>query len=360
VNPWNSKQPMDLTLSLQDMELLPADPYAGKYLGHRLIKGRLSAQLSYQIRERTLKSSNRLTLDQLTLGQKVASPDASRLPVRLAIAILKDRDGRIALEVPVDGTLDDPQFNLGKVFYRALEKALTGIAASPFAALAALFGGQGEELSFQEFLPGSTHLLPAAIAKLDALANGLSQRPELQLVIEGSADPQTDLAALRRAVLNRKSSAPEWNIGAKPSSAWTNADTTDPLPAGGSPKAFSFEKGSSVLRHRVTDSSPPDASSSTGAGQFLHRVAPIFADDKGATALMMILAPVAGATESDGEAQRLEAVVIAPGALTALAEERARSVRAYLVQTRNIATARITVAPTDGHHQGSRVYLRLQ
>ena len=113
INPWNSKQPMDLTVSLKEMDLLPGDPYSGKYLGYRLKKGKLSAQLTYQVTDRKLKSENRLTLDQLTLGQKVESADATKLPVRLAIALLKDRDGKIALEIPVNGSLDDPQFNLG-------------------------------------------------------------------------------------------------------------------------------------------------------------------------------------------------------------------------------------------------------
>ena len=95
------------------------------------------------------------------------SADATKLPVRLAIALLKDRDGRIALDLPVSGSLDDPQFDLGKVVYRAIETVVTRIATSPFSALGTLFEGKGEELSFQEFQPGSTNLLPAARAKLD-------------------------------------------------------------------------------------------------------------------------------------------------------------------------------------------------
>ena len=124
INPWNSKQPLDLTVALKEIDLLPGDPYSGKYLGYRLKKGKLSAQLTYQVTERKLHSENHLTLDQLTLGQKVESADATKLPVRLAIALLKDRDGRIALDLPVNGSLDDPQFNLGKVVYRAIETVL--------------------------------------------------------------------------------------------------------------------------------------------------------------------------------------------------------------------------------------------
>lgn len=139
------------------------------------------------------------------------SADATSLPVRLAIALLKDRDGRIALEIPVEGSLDDPQFNLGKVVYRAIDTVLSRIVTSPFTALGALFGGKGEGLSFQEFQPGSTNFQPAAIAKLDVLANALYERPELQLELEGSADPLTDLEALRRSVLKRQSLVQAWN-----------------------------------------------------------------------------------------------------------------------------------------------------
>ena len=128
---------------------------------------------------------------------------------------------------------------------------LTRIATSPFSALGALFGGKGEELSFQEFEPGSTNLLPAAIAKLDVLANGLYERPELQLEIEGSADPVTDLEALRRAKLNKQLLVQKWNAAAILFPAETNAAATESPPARSSRKAFSSEKGASALQESM-------------------------------------------------------------------------------------------------------------
>ena len=124
--------------------------------------------------------------------------------------------------MPVNGSLDDPQFNLGKVAYRAIETMLTRIVTSPFSALGALFGGKGEELSFQEFQPGSTNLLPAALAKLDVLANGLYERPELQLEIEGSADPLTDLEALRRAELKQTIAGAKMECRREPVPCWNH------------------------------------------------------------------------------------------------------------------------------------------
>ncbi len=358
INPWNSKQPLDLTVDLKEIDLLPGDPYSSKYLGYRLKRGKLGAQLTYQVTGRKLHSENHLAFDHLTLGQKVESADATKLPVRLAIALLKDRDGRIALDLPVNGSLDDPQFNLGKVVYRAIETVLTRIVTSPFSALSALFGGKGEELGFQEFQPGSTNLLPAALAKLDVLANALYERPELHLEIEGSADPLTDLEALRRAELNKQLLVQKWNA-ANLFAATTNAAGTESPPALSSRKAFSFEKGASALSSPVAYSPAVTVESALTENYPAQSSLRAFADDKGATALMRIYAPAAVAPDPDWERELLEAVEIAPDALPTLAGERARNVRAYLVQTGKVEPTRITES-ARGTDKGSGVYVRLQ
>ena len=359
INPWNSRQPMDLTLSLKEMELLPEDPYSAKYLGYRLTKGKLSAQLSYRVIEHKLKSENHLMLDQLTLGQKVESPEATRLPVRLAIALLKDRDGRIDLKVPVTGSLDDPQFDMGQVVYRAIETVLARIATSPFSALGALFGGKGEELSFQEFQPGSTNLLPAATAKLDLLAKGLYARPELQLEIKGSADAQIDLEALRRAKLNKQWQAQSWDAATSLFLSTSNATASESLPSKAPWRSLPLDKGATALKstpvywpHVALKTMPAETNSAPSSSR-------AFADNKGATALMLIFAPAA-ALDPDWERELLQTVEIAPDALTTLAVERAQNVKAYLLQTGKVEAQRITEAAPVASSKGSRVYVRLQ
>jgi outer membrane protein OmpA-like peptidoglycan-associated protein len=340
--------------------LLPGDPYSGKYLGYRLKKGKLGAQLTYQVTDRKLHSENHLTLDQLTLGQKVESADATKLPVRLAIALLKDRDGKFALDLPINGSLNDPQFNLGKVAYRAIETVLARVVTSPFAALGALFGGKDEELSFQEFQPGSTNLLPAALAKLDVLARGLYARPELQLEIEGSTDPLTDLEALRRAELNKQLLAQRWNAAANLFTATTIAAATDSPPAPISRIAFAVHKGASALSSPVANSSAvPIKSALTENNPALSSLT-AFADDKGATALMLIYASGWAAPDPDWDRELLEAVEISPNALPTLAGERARNVRAYLLQTGKVESQIITASTQGASTKGSRVYVRLQ
>jgi hypothetical protein len=360
INPWNSLQPLDLTISLQSMDLLPEDPYSSKYLGYRLKTGKLSTQLNYHVAERKLKSENRLTLDQLTLGPKVESADATTLPVRLAIALLKDRDGRIVLDLPVNGSLDDPQFNLAGVVYQALETVLSRIVTSPFSALGALFGGKGEELNFQEFQPGSTNLLPAAIAKLDTLAKGLYERPELQLEIEGSADLVTDLEALRREKLSQQMLQQKWNAAANLFPVATNAAHTETTPARIFRKAVSLEKGAAGLTSPMPYSSTIPVKAAVTENGPVKNSLKAFADDKGSTALMLIYAPAVGAGDPDPEGERLAAVEISPNALPTLASERARNVRAYLLQTKKVESKRITESARGVGSKGSRVYVWLQ
>jgi hypothetical protein len=290
----------------------------------------------------------------------VESADALKLPVRFAVAMLKDRDGRIALDLPVNGSLDDPQFNLGQVAYRAIETVLTRFVTSPFSALSALFGGNGEEMSFQEFQPGSTNLSPAAIAKLDMLANGLYARPELQLEIEGSADAEADLEALRREKLDRQWRVQKWDAAASLFLGAINGAATESLPAQGPRKALAFEKGASALRNAGTYWPTIPIISAHAETNPTPSSLRAFSDDKGATALMLIFAPAAAAADPDWERGLLDAVVIAADALPTLAVERARNVRAYLIQTGKVEPQRITELAGGAGSKGSRVYVRLQ
>jgi len=139
---------------------------------------------------------NEILVEQLILGERVESPDATELPVSLAVALLKDSNGNIELDIPVEGDLNDPHFDYGKVVSDQMSKIITNIVSSPFAALGSLVGGSGEELSYIEFEFGSATLRPEQMEKLDKLAKALQERPGLRLEIRGRADKENDWSAL--------------------------------------------------------------------------------------------------------------------------------------------------------------------
>jgi hypothetical protein len=172
----------DLAMSFRNIELSTFNPYSGKFAGYNISKGKLTTELHYKVDGRKLDAQHHIIVDQLEFGEKTASKDAVSLPVKLAVALLKDKDGVIDLNLPVTGSLDDPKFRLGpiiwKVFINLLEKAVT----APFALLGSLFGG-GPDLQFVDFQPGSSDLEPAAVDKAQSVAKALAARPQLKLEI---------------------------------------------------------------------------------------------------------------------------------------------------------------------------------
>ena len=192
-----------MKVDLKDFELLPLSPYAGKFVGYEIGKGKLSLGLAYNVAHRKLDARNHVIVDQLTFGSKVASPDATNLPVRLAVAILKDRHGVIDLDVPISGSLDDPNFRFGRALLKVVGDLLLKAVTAPFSLIASAFGG-GDQLSQVEFPAGLAGLEGPAREKIKTLARALQERPELSFEIEGAADPARDRDGLRRDIYDRK------------------------------------------------------------------------------------------------------------------------------------------------------------
>jgi hypothetical protein len=202
VNPLTANPFLDLKGSVKGIELEPFTPYSEKYAGYAIDKGKLSFNVDYKIENRKLKANNEIILDQLTFGEKIDSPTATRLPVLLAVALLKDRNGVIDVNLPISGSLDDPEFSVGGVILRVLTNLIAKAATSPFALLGAVFGG-GEELSFVDFEPGLTTLDAGGVDKLAKLGKALNERPGLRVEVSGRADPAADREGLKRHLLER-------------------------------------------------------------------------------------------------------------------------------------------------------------
>lgn len=200
INPLASEMFVDLVISNANTQLTPFTGYMEKYVGHPLNKGRLGTTLHYVVKGKELKAENKIIVDQLTLGARNNSPDATSLPVKLGIALLKDVNGTISLDVPLSGRLDDPQFKLGPIILKVVMNMLVKAAASPFKLLGALVGG-GEELSFVQFNPGSSDPATGEIDKLEKLTKALAARPALGVEIEGQVDLSADRKALALATL---------------------------------------------------------------------------------------------------------------------------------------------------------------
>jgi Domain of Unknown Function (DUF748) len=204
INPLAKELFLDIKADARDIELSTLSAYAVKYVGYGIEKGKLSMKVAYKLDNRKLSAENKVILNQLTFGAKVDSPTATKLPVLFAVSLLKDRNGVIDIELPISGSIDDPQFSVGGIVVRVLLNLMVKAITSPFALIGALFGGGGEELSYVEFTPGSGALTPAASAKLANLSKALTDRPALQIEIAARVDPQADREGLRKTSIERK------------------------------------------------------------------------------------------------------------------------------------------------------------
>jgi hypothetical protein len=203
VNPFAKELSLDLAAKANDVDLPPLTPYSVKYAGYGIDKGKLTFDVRYKVEDRKLSAENRLVLDQLTFnGQHVDSPTATKLPVLLAVSLLKDSRGVIDIRLPVSGSLDDPEFSVGGLIVRVIVNLIAKAVTAPFALLSAAFGG-GEELSTVPFAPGSAAPGESGRKQIDTLGKALADRPGLKLDIGGRADPSSDRESLRRAAAEK-------------------------------------------------------------------------------------------------------------------------------------------------------------
>ncbi|MGN6480608.1 DUF748 domain-containing protein [Luteibacter sp.] len=201
INPLAPVAFLDITAKAEGIQLTNLSPYSGKYAGYPITRGRLNVDVHYTLDQRKLSADNHIFIDQLTFGDRIEGPGISHLPVKLAVALLKDSEGRIDVHVPVSGSLDDPHFSVGGLVWRAIGNLIVKAVTSPFRLLASAGGGR-EDLGYLEFAPGSAVLDPAADTKLAELVKVLNNKPSISLDIVGRIDTSKDESGLRKVMVD--------------------------------------------------------------------------------------------------------------------------------------------------------------
>ncbi|MFM7533319.1 MAG: DUF748 domain-containing protein [Rubrivivax sp.] len=202
LNPTVNPPVLDLAAQASGFELSTISTYAAKYAGYGIERGKLSLNLAYRVDpDGRLQARNQVVINQLTFGEKVDSPDATKLPVRLAVALLTDRHGVIDLDLPVSGSINDPQFSVFGLVLKVLGNLIVKAVTAPFAWLT---GGGGEQASVVEFEPGTAVLASASGAAIDRVAQALGDRPALRMTVTGAADPVSEREAMQADALAQR------------------------------------------------------------------------------------------------------------------------------------------------------------
>ena len=315
INPLSEDAYTDVSLVFENLNLTTISPYSGKYAGYPITKGKLSLDLAYKLSQHELIGENKVLVDQITMGDYVEGPDATSLPIPLALALLKDQRGLIDIDLPVRGNLDDPDFSYGGIIWQALGNVITSVATSPFSIVGGLVGGvmgsNADALQYIAFSPGAMELRPEEQEKLAALGKALADRPGLRLDIMGAADPETDGKALAEAQL--RTQMKKAKFVQQPSSSEQGAVSVELL-------ELTQEEEAQYLK-------------------------PIFIEAFGAAALSKLATPVtprpeAGSTSKppqlltidEMKTKLLDAIVVDEGQIRVLAQQRAQHIREYLMQ----------------------------
>ncbi len=211
LKPFDIEKFMDIRLSLQDVDLTAITPYMAHFAGYEIEKGKIKLDVEYKIKDKALMAKNNVVIDQLTLGDEVDSPDAVSLPVKLAIGLLQDRNGVIDLNLPMQGSLDDPEFSVGALIGKVLINLLMKAATSPFSLIAGLAGGGEGDLSAVVFTRGLSTLDDAQLEKITKITEALKSRPNLKVEIKGLALNQTDRLGLAESRLLTRMQNEKWD-----------------------------------------------------------------------------------------------------------------------------------------------------
>ncbi|HEX2789850.1 MAG TPA: DUF748 domain-containing protein [Steroidobacteraceae bacterium] len=229
LSPFSPASYTDISLDFKNIELTTFNPYSGKFAGYNIAQGKLSTELHYHVENRKLEASHHVVVDQLEFGAATESKQAVPLPVKLAVALLKDRNGVITLDLPVSGSIDDPTFKIGPIIWKLVVGLITKIVTAPFALLGSLFGG-GPQLAYIDFAAGSALLTDSEAQKLPQLAKALVERPQVKLDIPLHTISATDDAALEKAALEQALAAGANPEGGKHKAPRASAAATSASP----------------------------------------------------------------------------------------------------------------------------------
>lgn len=321
LSPLDVTRDLDMALNFRNIPLGSLNPYAMTFAGWKITDGRLGTELRYLLQDRQLKGDNRMVVDHIQLGEEVADYQGTHLPLKLAVAILEDSDGRIDLSLPVAGSLDAPDFSYGHLVWQALRNVLVKVATAPFRAL---FGGEGFDEIYAD--AGDDRIPPPEREKLHKLAEVLAKRPKLSLALGGGYDAEGDAAALTRQRVDSDI--------LKRAAYKLQADEPLPLPDLGDP----------AVRRAVGDAY------STQFGR------------------LAWLKQVATTADTPARAQTMRAALLAADkvddkALLALADARARAARQLLLTAQPALAERISLLPPQAMRptaDGVPLQLKLQ
>jgi len=139
------KRSQRLSLNIKNLHLADLSPYTVAYLGHPFTDGTFSFTSENTITNSMLNGNNKLDLFKPEVGEKRKEVDAQvNIPLKAALYVLKDKDDKVQMELPISGNIDSPDFNYMKLVWKTLGNLLVKVGTSPFRAVSKAMGISGD------------------------------------------------------------------------------------------------------------------------------------------------------------------------------------------------------------------------
>jgi hypothetical protein len=205
LQPTNIKLLTDINLIFSNIAIKNFTPYSGKFVGREIKTGKLDLDLKYNIEKSNLEAKNNIVITKLELGEKVESPEAVSLPLDIAISLLKDSKGVIDINLPVSGNVDDPQFAIGSIVWKAFVNLITKAVTAPFSLLGAMFNFSEDEIKSVKFAIKEDEITPIQKETLDKIALILKAKKDIAIKISPSFNKEKESEKIgKNRILNIK------------------------------------------------------------------------------------------------------------------------------------------------------------
>ncbi len=183
----------DITYELKNVAVVDYNPYSVFNIAYPFTKGKFNYSGTCSVKNHQIKMDNKIFIERIYAGKRVQNKTAVKLPIKLALAIMRDKDGNINLVVPVEGDLSDPKFNWWKVAMQVLKNLLVKAAAAPANLFASVFGGKEEDFKELKFDYDQVALTEKQVEKFQAITKVLEEKPELTLELKQVLDSTKDI-----------------------------------------------------------------------------------------------------------------------------------------------------------------------
>lgn len=198
VNPNNIKILTDINMKFNNISMKNFTPYTAKFVGRTIKDGKLELDLNYNISQSNLKAKNNIVIKKLVLGDKVEDPEAISLPLDLAITLLEDSSKTIDINLPVSGNVDDPQFSIAAIVWKAFINLITKAITAPFSLIGSLFNFSEDEINSVDFNLKESEITPVQKETLDKIAIILKSKKEFAISFSPSFDEKNEKEAIAK------------------------------------------------------------------------------------------------------------------------------------------------------------------